>query len=72
VIPVSGGSERQDRRGHPKVVAVDFRLPRRVSVSGRSGFLRQLERLNVGVVIALALCVAIWMVIVGFLRGYVF
>ena len=31
-----------------------------------------LERLNAGLVLALAFCVAIWMVLVGFFEGYVF
>ena len=35
----------------------------------RSSF-RALERLNTGLVIALAFCVAIWMVLVGFIEGY--
>lgn len=30
-----------------------------------------LERLNAGLVLALAFCVAIWMVLVGFVEGYV-
>jgi hypothetical protein len=30
-----------------------------------------LERVNAGLVVALALCVAIWMVLVGLLEGYV-
>jgi hypothetical protein len=32
----------------------------------------RLERLNSGLVVALAWCVAVWMVLVGLLQGYVF